>query len=189
MALSNMKKKIKSLLEPLAIPLEFLGLTPNSVTLISLFLALTATPVFFFYSKILAFFIFILSFILDSLDGALARKTRKVTKFGAYFDSLTDKISESLIFLCFASYNWPLAFLAGVSSILVSYSKHRADEFRVKISGGIFERPERIGFVLVSGILLETLNLQQFIPHILLISLTLSILTIIQRIQQAKKYL
>jgi phosphatidylglycerophosphate synthase len=185
----RIKTKIRSYLEPLVIPLQKLGVSPTSVTLISFFLALTAVLSFFYFNRILAFSIFILSFILDGLDGVLARKTKKVTKFGAYLDSLIDKLVEALIFFCFAVYHWPLAFLTGVSSILISYSRHRADEFKVKIEGGIFERGPRILFVLLSGIILEATSLQQFVPHILLISLVLSLITIIQRVQKARRLL
>lgn len=189
MVSSRIKPGVKSLFESLVDPLQSLGFSPNSITLLSFFLAVLATITFFSFNRIAGFSIFIISFFLDSLDGALARKTKQVTKFGAYLDSVTDKIVEGLVFLCFGVYNWPLAFLAGISSIIVSYSRHRADEFRVRIKSGLFERPERMGFVLISGLLFEIANLQNFMPLVLLLSSILSIITIIQRVNEAKKLL
>ncbi len=189
MVSSKIKPGTKLLLESMATPLQLLGLSPNSITILSFLLAILATFIFFFFNHITGFLIFIISLSLDSLDGALARKIKQVTKFGAYLDSVTDKVVEGLVFLCFGVYNWPLAFLAGISSIIVSYSRHRADEFRVKIKSGLFERPERMGCVLISGLLLEIANLQNFMPLVLILSSILSMITIIQRVNEAKKLL
>jgi phosphatidylglycerophosphate synthase len=189
MAFSRMKPAVKTSLEPLVVPLEMIGASPNGVTLLSLFVAVIAVLAFFFSSRMLGLWLFVLSFLFDMLDGALARKTNRVTHFGAYLDSVTDKIVESLIFFCFGTYHWPLSFLAGASSILVSYSKHRADEFKVKVSGGLFERPERIGFVLVSGILAEAVGRTDLLIFVLGISVVLSAVTIFQRILKARSLL
>jgi phosphatidylglycerophosphate synthase len=189
MAFKTTKKQIRSSLEYLVVPLQKSGISPNTITLASFSISVIATLVFFFFNRPLGFSIFIFSVLMDSLDGALARKTKRVTKFGAYLDSVVDKIVESLIFFCFAFYNWPLAFLAGVSSILVSYSRHRADEFKIKVTGGIFERAERIGFVLILGLILELSQFQSLIPYILFLSFLLSSITILQRVNTAKNLL
>ncbi|MCC7018229.1 MAG: CDP-alcohol phosphatidyltransferase family protein [Ardenticatenales bacterium] len=100
----------------------------------------------------------------DALDGAVARETDRTSRFGAFLDSVVDRVSESLV--CFGLVlhaqrtgdvtlvRWAIAFFAG--SILVSYTRARAAGIGVRTQAGWFGRLERtlaIGAGLLTGFL------------------------------------
>lgn len=90
---------------------------------------------------------------LDLLDGALARKTGTVTRFGAVFDSVLDRLSEAAVFggLLFHyseigghQLEMMLIFAATVGSITVSYVRARAEGIGLELREGLFTRAERV---------------------------------------------
>ena len=99
----------------------------------------------------------LLSGLFDALDGACARLYGKVTKVGAFMDSMTDRFGEILIFsglilgnLC--SLEWGLAALT--LSMMVSYTRARAEIENIGLQGiGLAERPERILIIAFSSFL------------------------------------
>ncbi|MCF6183063.1 MAG: CDP-alcohol phosphatidyltransferase family protein, partial [Bacteroidales bacterium] len=99
--------------------------------------------------------------IFDMLDGQLARKTNKMTKFGALFDSVIDRYSEMVMFFgityYLVSYHYFLsgvfAFIAMIGSIMVSYVRARAEGLGVECKIGLMQRPERVLTIGISAIL------------------------------------
>jgi CDP-diacylglycerol--glycerol-3-phosphate 3-phosphatidyltransferase len=101
--------------------------------------------------------------VADVLDGSLARYLNKdaTSKFGAFLDSTTDRITEVLIFgglvWWFAAETQPLyaalALLAFAGSILVSYARARAESLGFECKIGIFSRLERYLVLFVFGML------------------------------------
>lgn len=92
--------------------------------------------------------------ILDVLDGRLARLGGKQTAAGALFDSVSDRWGELLVFAGYAWYLhdslWLLAVMAAMGgSMMVSYTRARAEGLGIELSGGLMQRAERI--VLVAG--------------------------------------
>jgi archaetidylinositol phosphate synthase len=91
----------------------------------------------------------------DMVDGSVARITGKTTKKGAFLDSSFDKIAETAIFLGIAvgglaNPSW--AMLALALSLLVSYTRARAESLGVELKGiGIGERAERLLIVAIVG--------------------------------------
>lgn len=88
--------------------------------------------------------------IFDILDGTVARTNGKVTKFGAYLDSVLDRLSDAFLFIAVA---WNLravptgvllSLLSMVGAFLVSYARARAEGLGVECKTGIMERPERV---------------------------------------------
>jgi len=120
--------------------------------------------------------------LFDLLDGAVARHTGKVTKFGALFDSTVDRITEGALFFALAWYYLPqgkslevlLAFLAMVGSFLISYIRARAEGLGIECKVGVFTRAERMA-ILVLGLLFN----QMFIALLLLAVLTF--VTVVER--------
>lgn len=98
--------------------------------------------------------------LLDLLDGALARATGKVTKFGAILDSTGDRISEAAmlagIALWFAHTDNSTAivvtYVALIASFLVSYLRARGEAMGFDCTVGLCTRPERV-IVLALGLL------------------------------------
>jgi len=141
--------------------------TPSMLTLAGVTLcALASVLVYFEYKNEWLFFwagsiVFAIGSILDLLDGALARAGGKVTVFGAFLDSTTDRIGEAFmlgsIALVFSrdgnQVALAFAFAAVVGSLLVSYARARAEALGLKGDVGIGSRAERV-VVIVSGLVL-----------------------------------
>ena len=107
--------------------------------------------------------------IFDLLDGAVARMTGRVTKFGALLDSTLDRYSEAVIlFGLLWYYAWKpdvsieclLIFATIVGSLLVSYVRARAEGLNLDAEVGIFRRTMRIG-ILSLGLMLSAIPNQQ----------------------------
>jgi archaetidylinositol phosphate synthase len=98
-----------------------------------------------------------LSGLSDMLDGSLARAAGEATAFGSFIDSVTDRYTESFVFAGLAWHfrgGWELLLvLAAYSgSLLVSYSKARAEGVIGRCEVGLLERPERL-ILLIAGAL------------------------------------
>ena len=96
-----------------------------------------------------AAWIYTLAGILDILDGRLARLTNRQTKSGALFDSVSDRWGELFVFSGYAWYlrdtPWLLAVMGAMgSSMMVSYTRARAEGLGIELSGGMMQRAERI---------------------------------------------
>jgi CDP-diacylglycerol--glycerol-3-phosphate 3-phosphatidyltransferase len=99
---------------------------------------------------------------LDLLDGALARATGKVTRFGAVFDAVMDRVSEAAVLFGLLYYfsdrggreEELLIFAAVVSSFLVSYTRARAETVDIPLREGLFGRAERV-VLLAIGLLID----------------------------------
>lgn len=101
-----------------------------------------------------ASWLFVMAGILDVLDGRLARLSGRQTSAGALFDSVSDRWGELFVFMGYAWHlhdsPWMLAVLGAVgASMMVSYTRARAEGLGITLRGGMMQRAERI--VLVSG--------------------------------------
>ena len=98
-----------------------------------------------------------MSGIIDTLDGAVARATAQVTKFGAFYDSTLDRIGDGATFIGIAvcllttppdvAYRVPAiitCMAAIIASLLVSYARARAEGLGIDCKVGIAQRAERI---------------------------------------------
>jgi len=126
--------------------------------------------------------------LFDMLDGVSARVNNKVTRFGAFLDSVLDRYSDAFLFLSIA---WYLAskgehngvFLSLgtlVGAFLISYARARAEGLGEECKTGIMERPERI-------ILLIFALLTGWLVPILWIMFVLTHVTVIQRVYHVWK--
>jgi phosphatidylglycerophosphate synthase len=141
------------------------------ITLIGLFLNALASAVFILGAEFgernnhsyvaWAGFIILLGGLMDMIDGRLARVGNLANPYGALFDSVLDRYSEMIMFLgiCYylISYDYFLsslfAFIAMIGSIMVSYTRARAESLGINCSVGIMQRPERILIVGITAIL------------------------------------
>jgi phosphatidylglycerophosphate synthase len=101
-----------------------------------------------------AVWLYIFAGILDVLDGRLARVTNQQTPAGALFDSVSDRWGELFVFAGYVWFMhespWLLAVIAAIGgSMMVSYTRARAEGLGIELSGGVMQRAERI--VLVAG--------------------------------------
>ncbi len=128
------------------------GISPNTITLASLGSAAGSAVAIGFGHFALGGWLYLLTGILDILDGRVARRTDRVTRGGAYFDSVIDRYAELLVFSGFAFYyrnSWALAVVlaAAIGSIMVSYAKARGESLGVDVNVGTMQRPERLFYL------------------------------------------
>lgn len=158
-------------------------LTPSALTWLGFVLAVAAAFLIAGGSLIAAGVMVLVAGFFDMLDGALARRTERVTRFGAVLDSTLDRLSEAALLLGVLAL-WAAegrtagVILAGITltaSLLVSYIRARAEALGLECRSGLFTRPERV-IVLALGLLLD----QLFIA--LVIIAVLSFFTVAQRL-------
>src|SRR5215831_19677126 len=152
----DLQKRARQFAEQLVRPLAALGLTPNMATLLGfLFSCVTAVVLATGNLRIGAVMV-LLSGAFDMVDGALARVRNQKTTFGAFFDSTLDRFSEGIVLLgviLFALTQQPassqrtwliaLTYVAGLSSLMVSYTRARAEGLGLECKSGLMARPER----------------------------------------------
>jgi CDP-diacylglycerol---glycerol-3-phosphate 3-phosphatidyltransferase len=186
---NELKRRSRLLAVGPALALGRLGLTPNALTiggsLLTASVGLLAAQGWFAWAGV-CLWLFALT---DTLDGALARATNRVTPFGAFLDSVCDRYAEAGVF--FGLVWWyqssgnglgvGLAYVAIIGSLMVSYARARAEGIGLQAAEvGWFQRPERIA-VLGLGLLGA-----QWVPEALLFALgilaVLTTITVIQRV-------
>jgi CDP-diacylglycerol--glycerol-3-phosphate 3-phosphatidyltransferase len=135
-------------------------LTPNAISWFGFVLALGAAALIITAHPFAAGFVVLVAGFFDILDGALARRVKKATPFGAVLDSTLDRLSEAVVLLAIllAFGGSPLLvlliFLALLGSLLVSYVRARAEGAGLECGVGLFTRAERV-VVLALGLLLS----------------------------------
>lgn len=131
--------------------LKALGANPNLITFTGLLVNIYIAFLFSEGHIVLAGYLMILSGAFDVLDGAVAKATNKVTKFGGFFDSVIDRYSDLFVWLGVMVYFGRignvfyllLSGLAMIGSIMISYTRARAENIIPKCKVGFMERPER----------------------------------------------
>ncbi len=143
-----------------------IGVTPNIATIIMLGFSILSFASLLIFRNLLFFSIFVfITGIMDGCDGAIARLTNKSTKFGGFFDSFMDRISEFIIFFGLFIFNfneflWDfidmnlVIFISFLISIMISYSRARAEVFfKGDFDVGLMARSERLFYIFITMIL------------------------------------
>ena len=161
-SLSIVPHKVSSrFTDPIVTPLAAVGVTPNMISVAG-FAGNVAAGALAAGGHFLAAGLVMLAFsALDLLDGALARKTGTVTRFGAVFDSVLDRLSEAAV-LAGLLYHYTeigghteeiaVIYAAAVGSIMVSYVRARAEGIGLELREGLFTRAERV-LLLAGGLI------------------------------------
>jgi CDP-diacylglycerol--glycerol-3-phosphate 3-phosphatidyltransferase len=147
----RMRVQSKGLVEAVAGFFNRAGVSPDAMTLLGLMgstlgailLALGAVP--------LGGWVVLASGLTDALDGTMARLRGKASRFGAFLDSSMDRFSELFIFGGLALYfgfasdvlGVAVAFAAAIGSVMVSYTKARAEALGFECKVGLLTRVER----------------------------------------------
>jgi len=185
-------------------------ITPNMETWIMMFFAVVSAVGLLIWQSFLWFGIFVfITGLMDGVDGAIARLSGKISKFGGFFDSTFDRLSEGVIYgsiVIYAQY-YSIEYADSISiltafcflfSYLISYSRARA-ELEVKNSKqikteplvfniGILARSERLFYLFIMSVVV------QFTSSLVLVILLsiyafLTCLTFFQRFFTYKTYL
>ncbi len=137
-------------------------LTPNSITWFGFWLTMGAAALVITENLFAAGFVVLIAGFFDMLDGALARTTNRVTRFGSILDSTLDRLSEAVLLLSILviytrGQQVAESLLVGIAllgSLLVSYIRARIEALGIECKVGLFTRPERV-IVLALGLLLS----------------------------------
>ena len=161
----NLQQGIYKVINPFVKGLIKIGLTPNMVTTIGLILNIGVAVIFIIGAEKAnrgeleyvgwAGALVLFAGLFDMLDGQVARLGNMSSKFGALYDSVLDRYSEMVMFLgiCYylISHHYFLsslfAFIALIGSMMVSYTRARAEGLGIECKGGLMQRPERVVLV------------------------------------------
>jgi CDP-diacylglycerol--glycerol-3-phosphate 3-phosphatidyltransferase len=149
-----MRARLRGVAEPIADFLIRLGVTPNMMTVAGLGLNVAGALLIANGQMTLGGLLILVGGPFDGLDGTMARRLGQSSKFGAFVDSVTDRWSEMLIFMGLLYYYlhspdpnaWLyglLVFAATMGSVMVSYTKSRAESLGFDCNVGVLTRMER----------------------------------------------
>jgi CDP-diacylglycerol--glycerol-3-phosphate 3-phosphatidyltransferase len=167
-------------------------LTPNAISLTGFVLCVVAAVLVWQDQYVLGGLAFIVGSVCDMLDGRYSRMSGKGTPFGAFLDSTLDRIEEGVVLMAVAAQfsedgdrlAVAAVVLAVLASLMVSYTRARAEALGVECKVGIADRPVRVvilsaGLILAQGAGIVDVELLE--PTVYLLA-GLSVITVVQRI-------
>ena len=168
-------------------------LTPNAISITGLILNIVAAVLVWQELYIVGGIAFIVGSVCDTLDGRYSRMSGKGTQFGAFLDSTLDRIEEGIVLTAvaavFATKGDEVAVaatvLAVLASLMVSYTRARAEALGVECKVGIASRAVRV-VILSIGILFADLGL--LAPSVYVLA-ALGSITVLQRILHVRSEL
>lgn len=162
----RLRKIFKPLIQLLAKGLIKIRVTPNIATISMLCFSFLSFIWISIFRNLLIFSILVfITGIMDGCDGAIARLTQNSTKFGAFFDSVMDRISEFFIFFGLIIYNWNvylwkvidmrlILFVSYLISFMISYCRTRAEVFfKGDFDTGLMARSERLFYLFIATLI------------------------------------
>jgi CDP-diacylglycerol---glycerol-3-phosphate 3-phosphatidyltransferase len=167
-------------------------LTPNAISMTGLVLNLAAAALVVAEHFFLGGVAFIVGSVMDTLDGRYSRMSGKGTLFGAFLDSTLDRIEEGIVLAAVAYYfaeqgdatAAAACVVTVLGSLMVSYTRARAEALGVECKVGIATRPVRvvilsIGLVFAAGELISDVDLLEASVYALA---ALTAFTVVQRV-------
>lgn len=191
----NVRERVGTLLDPLARLLIRLHVRPNLITTIGT-LVVTASAAAFATGWIKSGGLLLLvSGVFDMVDGRVARNGRMVTTFGAFYDSSLDRVGEATLFGGIAIFflqdgagpeRRTLAVMACLvalaASLLVSYTRARAEGLGLTVKVGIAQRAERVLVLGVPTLALGAGNHGSLLFWIVVVLALATSVTVVQRV-------
>jgi CDP-diacylglycerol--glycerol-3-phosphate 3-phosphatidyltransferase/CDP-diacylglycerol--inositol 3-phosphatidyltransferase len=185
------------LLAPIVNLLLRLGVSPDAVTLVGTVGVSAGALAFYPRGEFLVGTIVITAFVFsDMIDGAMARKSGRVSSFGAFYDSTLDRVGDAAIFgslaLYFAdpgdSYLYLcLSLYCLVTGFLTSYARARAESLGMDAKGGIAERSDRLVAILVMTGLSGLFDLPILLELTLWVLAAASTYTVVYRVLKVRR--
>lgn len=165
------RKIVFTIFKPIIWVILKFNISPNILTIIGLMINMAATVILIYGAEFgqreelvyvgWAGFTILLGGVFDMLDGLIAKEHGKMTKFGALFDSVIDRYSELFMFFGIAYFlvshdyfiSSVITFLALIGSVMVSYTRARAEALNISCSVGFMQRPLRIVLIGFSAVI------------------------------------
>jgi len=152
-----LRKLFKGVIDPIASLFIKMGLKPNTITAIGFILTILAAYFTATGRFLIAGLILLVGAPLDVVDGSMARLQGEPTRFGGFIDSVTDRYSELVLLLGLLFYYVQqqnlraslLVFIAAAGSVMVSYTKARAESLGFTAKVGLITRVERMIIMVV----------------------------------------
>ncbi len=186
----------KRILDAIVRGLARKSINPNALTFFGLLINLGCGMLYGYGRFFAAGWLLIFAAIFDMLDGRVARLRGRVTRFGAFFDSVLDRYSDIVVYVGImvfyardtAAHSALLVALTGlalVGSVLVSYSRARAESLAIACKVGFLERPERMVLLIIASLTSIGPTSSPFLykmPQVLWVLAILSHWTVVHRI-------
>ncbi len=174
-------------------------LTPNAISIVGLALNLVAAGLVTQRLFFLAGVAFIVGSVMDTLDGRYSRMSGKGTLFGAFLDSTVDRIEEGIVLAAVAGYfaatgqdfAAAMCVVAVLGSLMVSYTRARAEALGVECKVGLATRPVRVVILSIGLVFAKGAGIGDFellAPSIYVIA-ALTTFTAIQRVWHVRNQL
>jgi CDP-diacylglycerol--glycerol-3-phosphate 3-phosphatidyltransferase len=174
-------------------------LTPNAISMVGLIGNLVAAALVTQRLFFLAGVAFVLGSVMDTLDGRYSRMSGKGTLFGAFLDSTLDRIEEGIVLAAVAGYfaangedfAAAMCVVAVLGSLMVSYTRARAEALGVECKVGLATRPVRVVILSIGLIFAKGAGIGDFellAPAIYTIA-ALTIFTVFQRVWHVRNEL
>ena len=171
-------------------------LTPNAISLTGFVLCAVAAVLVWQDHIFWGGLAFVVGSVCDTLDGRYSRMSGKGTSFGAFLDSTLDRMEEGIV-LTAVAYQFSQAgndaavaavVIAVLASLMVSYTRARAEALGVECKVGIATRPVRV-VILSAGLLLQGFGLDNMLEYAVYVLAALSVVTVLQRIFHVRSQL
>ena len=145
-------------------------LTPNAISMTGLLLNLVAAVLVFEEEFFLGGLAFVIGSVMDTLDGRYSRMSGKGTLFGAFLDSTLDRIEEGIVLTAVAGYfaargddfAAAMCVVVVLGSLMVSYTRARAEALGVECKVGIATRPVRVVILSIGIVFAKGASLGEF---------------------------
>lgn len=171
------------------------GVRPNVITTVGTLLVVASAVAYGLGRVRLGGALFLVSGIVDTLDGAVARANAQVTKFGAFYDSTLDRVGDGATFMGIAvfylyappdSVAWRegaiiISMATIIASLIVSYARARAEGLGLDCKVGMIQRAERIVLLGVPTVLFGAGPQGLVLFTIVALLAVTSVITVIQR--------
>lgn len=174
-------------------------LTPNAISITGLVFNVAAAVLVLQDYFFLAGVSFIVGSVMDTLDGRYSRMSGKGTPFGAFLDSTLDRIEEGVVLTAVAAYfaergdsfAAAMCVVVVLGSLMVSYTRARAEALGVECKVGLATRPVRV-VILSAGLVFAKgagiFDLELLAPAIYVMA-ALTAFTVVQRVWHVRKQL
>ncbi len=188
--LNRLREKIEPIMNLIGTNLANTGIAPNTWTIIGFLAALLSGIIYALndyiqYSTLYGGIILIIAGFLDMIDGSVARASKQVSKKGMFLDSTLDRVAEVIIYggILYSGINSMLVLAAITTSLLVSYSRARAESLGIELKGiGIGERAERLLILAIASIIAAITNNIMVIDYGLIIIAIIASITFLHRV-------